>query len=73
MWRHAIFSTMPTLIGSVEGWDGRSGGKCRAGDQVVLFLLLQDRKLTAEELLERFDILVESSITNKGYAVHEEL
>lgn len=33
----------------------------------------QDRKLTVEEIEDRFDILIGSSITNNGFAVHEEL
>lgn len=38
-----------------------------------MYQLLQDRKLTVEEIQERFDVFVDSSITNNGYAVHEEL
>ena len=34
---------------------------------------MQDRKLSVEEVQERFDVFVDSSITNNGYAVHEEL
>lgn len=33
----------------------------------------RDRKVTVEELQAKFDVLIESSITNQGYAVHEEL
>ena len=41
-------------------------------DRHTIFVV-QDRKLTVEEIQERFDVFVDSSITNNGYAVHEEL
>ena len=38
-----------------------------------LALILQDDKLSYDEVLAQFDVLVDSPITDYGHAVHEEL
>jgi len=34
---------------------------------------VQDNKLTVDEIVDRFDTFLDSSVTNNGFAIHEEL